>query len=297
MTSKFQVSRAASSKSIGLEVWMDRVLETAERIHPEWNTGDVHALRVAFRRSRTMAEALSEVNPVLQWRKIKKASRPVFHALGALRDTQVERSWVKKLGPPRDPVRMHMLRFFSRQEKEQRKIAKSAVKHFDRKNWRKWKRKLVPEAAFFPMESVVFQRIALSRLNSAWQLYERARKSRSGVAWHRVRIGLKRFRYVVENFLPRRYEVWEKDLKRFQDLLGEVHDLDVLRTSVKAQTAKLDPRVVASWMERIESERKARLKEFQERSSLAESPWSVWRSGFQLGRPLVAMPFPQRRTA
>ena len=75
----------------------------------------------------------------------------------------------------------------------------------------------------------MFQRLALTRLNEALELYERARKGRSRIAWHRLRIGLKGFRYTLENFMPQRYQPWSEDLKRVQDLLGEVHDLDVLR--------------------------------------------------------------------
>ena len=54
---------------------MKRVLDVADKIRPEWDSDDVHDLRVALRRSRTMAEALSEVNPAPGWRKLKKASR------------------------------------------------------------------------------------------------------------------------------------------------------------------------------------------------------------------------------
>ena len=40
----------------------------------------------------------------------------------------------------------------------------------------------------FPVGSVVFQRQALMKLNDAVALYHQARKRKSGVAWHRVRI-------------------------------------------------------------------------------------------------------------
>ena len=96
-------------RQIGLEVWMDRALGTAPKVEPNWRKGEVHDLRVALRRCRTMAEALSEVSPGSRWRRIKKVSRKLFHALGDLHDTQVERDWVKKCGPAADPVRKYML--------------------------------------------------------------------------------------------------------------------------------------------------------------------------------------------
>jgi CHAD domain-containing protein len=285
-------------KSIGLGVWMDRALDRAAKIEPRWRPNDIHQLRVAFRRSRTMAEALSQVDPSTEWRKTKKRSRELFHALGDVRDTQVTREWVRKLAPVRDSARVHLVRVLSQREKKQKKAASKALQNFDRKHWRKLRRKLDRKSAFFPLESVVFQRIALARLSEAYNLYEHARKRRSAVAWHQTRIGIKRFRYVVENFLPQRYALWEKDLKRFQDLLGEVHDLDVLRALIRREGKQLDKPSMERWIGKIEAARKIRLTEFQGKSESANSPWHVWREGFHVaGRVLTAGPLPERRTA
>lgn len=276
---------------------MDRVLERAEQVERGWDADDVHDLRVALRRCRTMADALSEVNPGPGWRKLKKASRDLFHALGDLRDTQVMRAWVKKLGPAGDPVRRHMLGQLSRQEQQHRAGAEQAIDQFDRKEWRKLARKLGPKARFFPLESIVFQRLALTKLNAAVDLYQQARKKRSSLAWHRLRIGVKRFRYIVDNFLPQQSQAWAGDLKRVQDLLGEVHDMDVLRSAIRRQATKLDPAMVAKWIARIESERKVRLTEFISKTTGPESFWLTWRAGFPWGHALVGAPLPQRRTA
>jgi CHAD domain-containing protein len=286
-----------SSKAIGLEVWMDRVLESTDRVRRGWDAHDVHDLRVALRRCRTMADALSEVNPSSGLRKIKKASRDLFHALGDLRDAQVERAWVKELGPASDAVRKHMLRMLPLHEKKRRGMAERALDRFDRKAWKRLARKLASKARFFPMESIVFQRLALARLNAAVELYQKARRGRSGVAWHRLRIGLKRFRYVVENFLPQHSDVWGEDLKRMQDQLGDVHDLDVLRTTIRRESSKFKPEVVALWLERIEAKRNAALQEFLAKMTGPESPWLTWRAGFQWSRSLVRASHPQERSA
>ena len=276
---------------------MDRALERAEQVQPAWNADDVHDLRVALRRCRTMADALSEVNPGSGWRKLKKASREIFHTLGDLRDVQVERSWVKKLRAPGDPLRKRTLRLLSAEEKKHRLSAERALDAFDHKGWKKLTRKLASKASFFPVESVVFQRLALASLNRAVDLYGQARKRRTSIAWHRLRIGIKSFRYIVENFLPQRYEVWADDMKRMQDLLGEVHDMDVLRSRIRKEASKFNPAVIAEWLEKIETERKARLQEFLAKTSGPQSPWLTWRAGFQWGHAPVAASFPQRRTA
>ncbi|HUA01107.1 MAG TPA: CHAD domain-containing protein [Candidatus Aquilonibacter sp.] len=273
------------------------MLEKSAAIEPHWDADEVHDLRVALRRCRTMAEALSEVSPSSGWRKLKKASRAIFHGLGDLRDTQVQREWLKKLGSAGDPVRRHMLRILGAEERKQREVAAKALDAFDRKEWKRLARKLPAKAEFFPSGSVVFQRLALGKLNEAVELYQQARKRRSAVAWHRLRIGLKEFRYIVENFLPERYAVWAADLKVMQDQLGDVHDLDVLRGRLRKESARLDAAALAKWLENIAATRKTRLDEFLAKASGPESPWLVWRAGFQWGHALVAASFPQRRTA
>jgi len=276
---------------------MNKALEGLDDLRPDWDPDDVHDTRVALRRCRTMAEAVREVNPDPGWRKLKKATKRVFHSLGDLRDTQIEKEWVKKFGAPGDSVRKHMLRLLSRREKKCRATAEDALDNFDRKAWRKLSRKLPDKARFFPLDSVVFQREALSRLNEAAALFQKARKRPSSAAWHRTRIGIKRFRYVVENFLPHRYEAWASDLKQMQDLLGDVHDLDVLRTDIKKESANLAPAEVTMWLEKIAAERKSRLNEFRARTSDKNSPWLVWRSGFQWGHALIAASMPEPRDA
>jgi CHAD domain-containing protein len=296
MAQTISLPKPASANS-GFEVWMDRVLQRASEVERSWNEDDVHDLRVALRRCRTMAEALDEVNPSPGWRKLKKSTRELFHALGELRDVQVERGWLKKLAPSGDPVRRHLLTVLAGQEKLDRAKAERALKAFDRKGWKKLTRKLAPKAQFFPLESVVFQRLALARLNQAAELFQKARKSRSTVAWHRLRIGVKSFRYIVENFLPHRCEAWCDDLRRMQDLLGEVHDMDVLRTKVRPLSVRLRPSLVAQWNERIDAKRKACLDAFLQLSAGPSSPWLTWRAGFQWGHVLVAASVPERRTA
>jgi CHAD domain-containing protein len=281
----------------GLDVWMERVLERADNIPPDWDADDIHALRTALRRCRTMADALQQVNPAPGWHKLKQGSRDLFQVMGSLRDTQVKRLWIKKLSRPGDALRKQMLRLLLREEARQCKIAEKTLADFDRKSWRKWSRKLRSKARFFPLESVVFQRLALAELNEAVEFFQLARKRPSSVAWHRVRIALKRFRYLVENFLPQRYEVWIEDLKLLQDLLGDVHDLDVLRVAIRRHRAQLNPELVTLWCDKIKAERKARLGEFLARTTGRESPWLTWRAGFHWGSSIKAAPLPERQTA
>src|ERR1700683_3472164 len=141
------------SKRIGLDVWMNRVLDLAEEVQNGWKSREVHDLRVALRRCRTMADALSEVNPDRGWRELKKVSRKLFRALGALRDTQVEQEWLKKLSAPGDPVRKHMLKVLAGARKEQRGEGGQGREDFERQGWRKSVQKVRGKAPFFSLES------------------------------------------------------------------------------------------------------------------------------------------------
>jgi len=282
---------------IGFDAWMERVIERSELVQKEWSPAAVHDLRVALRRCRTMADALNEIAPGSGWRRVKKQSRELFDTLGELRDAQVEQATVKRLAPSRDAVRKHLLQFLSRQERKRRNESAHALDRFDGKSWRKLARKLQSVSEQFPLESIVFQRLAFERLNQAVDLCQRARKGRSRVAWHRLRIGLKRFRYIVENFLPQRYATWAADLKRMQDLLGEVHDLDVLRAVIRRQCGAFEQGIVRTWFNKIEKERAARLEEFRVFVSEPNSPWHAWRETLPFGYAAKASPAPERAFA
>jgi CHAD domain-containing protein len=297
MSQKTAVSPITEVRGVGLEVWMRRVLDRVENARPNLDAEAVHGLRTALRRCRTMSEALSEVNPDSVWRKIKKSSRELFRALGALRDAQVEREWVKKLAPPRDPLRSRFLRLLSRREKEQLAVARKALDDFDLKDWKKLARKVERKAGLFPVESVVFQRLALAKLEEFAELLGRARKSRGGPSWHRARMGLKHFRYIAENFVPRKFALVSTGVKQLQDLLGAAQDLYVLRADLARHAAEMDPESVARWIASIQVERKARLGEAAAKVTGSGSLLAAWRAAFQWPHPLPFSAALHRRTA
>ncbi len=286
------------AKNDALEKWMERVLRRGQKVRKTWSAADVHDLRVALRRCRTMADALTDTNPSPGWNKLKRSSKKVFHTLGELRDVQVEQEWFKKLLSGATDARTQLLKRLRVLENERLREAQKELDHFDRKEWRKLSKKLRTKADMLPVGSVVFQRQALMKLNDAVALYHQARKRKSGVAWHRVRIAIKRFRYIVENFLPQHYEAWARDLKETQDLLGEIHDLDVLRTYIRRHSRELEPQqTVASWLERIQSARAERLEKFLAKTNGKESLWLDWRSGLQGGNTLLPVLPREIRTA
>ena len=110
---------------------------------------------------------------------------------------------------------------------------RKALRNFDRKRWLALNTRLAKRTGRVRLEGLVFQHLALERLLEAHALHRAALRNRTQVGYHQLRIGIKRFRYTVENFLPQRHERWAPDLRDLQDALGEVHDLDVLRALIR----------------------------------------------------------------
>lgn len=286
----------AGQTPVGLANWMARAAELAEKAWHGCDPDDIHDFRTAIRRCRTLAQAFSEVNPDPGWRKLRKSTRKLFRTSGELRDSQIKLEWLKKLGPASDPLRRHVTSVLERRIVEGQKSWEQALAKFDPKDWRKLSKKLAGKSEFFPNESVVYQRLALTRLNEVAVLYDFARRRRSRIAWHRLRIALKRFRYTLENFTPHRGDSWLDSLKQMQDLLGEVHDLDVLRREIWRHKTKLNPAVIERWIENMERGRKRRLDEFTAIVGKNPPVWQVWRSGFRSVPTLqLAAPVPLRQ--
>jgi exopolyphosphatase/guanosine-5'-triphosphate,3'-diphosphate pyrophosphatase len=265
---------------------MSRVLTEGERVQNKQSPGAVHDLRVALRRCRSMADGLMELDGHPGWVRMKKIGGRLFDSLGTLRDVQVMLGWLEKLAGKNDSVRAALAAKLSHEERAAAEEAQQALKHFDRKQWKKWMRILPARARCVPLGGLALQHLALLRYQEAHELHRHALKRRSRVAWHELRLGVKRFRYCVENFLPARHAAWGDDLKRAQDLLGEVHDLDVLQDSLRHAGAALTAEARGHWREVIGAERSQRLEEYKRHVSGRDSWWSMWRAGLPDGRDL-----------
>jgi len=312
--SKTNTSRA--KKVTGLRYWMLRVLDECDQAAKTFDPDPVHDLRVALRRCRSLADGLIPLDPDPQWKAMKKAGRDLFRRLGDLRDTHVMMEWVEKLEPAasdgndpqqnrqagsgidtngvagqehHDPVAAALLHILRGREKEQKLDAQAALEEFDQKQWRQWSKSLPARAARIRLGSALFKHLALERWTQARELHARALRSRSQVALHSLRIGIKKLRYIVENFLPVEHQAWGNDLKEMQDVLGEVHDLDVLWSTAVTCRVFPDTESRKSWHERILAERAKRVDRYRERMAGNDSLWMVWRKGLPQGKQIEAL--------
>ncbi len=273
-------------RKTGLALWMERVLEECERASLDFSADPVHDLRVALRRCRSIADGLRVMDPDPAWKQMKKAGRQLFRELGELRDSQVMEEWVRHLSDPADSVAITLLQFLAAHEAHLKQQAALALQQFDRKQWRKWMRTLPRRAARVRTGSVLFKHLALERWTEAHQLHRNALRNRSQIAFHSLRIGLKRFRYIVENFLPEQHAAWSNDLKELQDMLGEVHDLDVLWGTALHVNAFPDAGTRTNWHSRIIEERTRRIDNYRAKMVGKNSLWPVWRAQLPVGKQI-----------
>lgn len=303
-----------ASKSAGLRYWMLRVLEECDNVAADFSADPVHDLRVSLRRCRSMADGMMAMDPDRNWKEMKKAGKQLFQRLGALRDVQIMMEWIEKLGIKEEPripspasklahpnpaagqsndfgaqissPTQNLLRILRIRETEQKSEARAALEEFDRKQWKHWNRVLPGRASRIRSGSLLFKHLALERWTSARELHVRAMRNRSQIALHTLRIGIKRFRYIVENFLPEEHQLWGSDLKRMQDLLGEVHDLDVLWATALSCHIFPDEASRESWHARLLEERTKRVDEYRQRTTGPDSLWQVWRAGLPQGKQI-----------
>lgn len=258
---------------------MAKVLRQCDKVEKNFDPEAIHDLRTAIRRCRTIAAGMRQLDSDKGWRRLKKSCRKLFHAMGDLRDKQIMRQWAERLAPESDGFRSKLIGNLSTDERPLRAAAQKALDRFDRKEWRKLCRLLPPRIRRVPKEGLAFQHLALESWMEANDLHRIALRRPSSVAWHRLRIGIKHFRYNVENFLPKRYEEWGPDLKKVQDMLGDIHDLDVLWQELRRMKISTDHEAAARWKAWIDAERSARIAAYRDMMTGSGSLWAVWLAG------------------
>lgn len=273
------ISTGARSEHRDLLFWMDRVLKELENVRTSPDPDAVHDLRVAIRRCRSVAAVMEEVDPDAAWPAMRKAARKLFRALGGLRDAQVMDEWVKKLAPETDPVRAHLQAAFETSEPYLREEALRVAGRFDQKSWKRLARTLRQRARLVPAGGLAAECLALERFEDAKELHAKALRTEKPKPWHALRIGLKRFRYTVESLLPEQYTAWSDSLKRLQDMLGEIHDLDVLSEMVNKSDFVETEDSLKLWHEVIARERHGRIETYRQLTLGKTSIWNTWRAG------------------
>jgi CHAD domain-containing protein len=269
-----------------LRHWMKRVLRERAKARRDLDENSIHDLRVALRRCRAVAEGLEQVDPNPSWKRMRKAAKRLLDSLSGLRDVQVLQTTSKKVKVRRARSRKLLREIWSERERLAENNVAAALDDFDAKQWKKWRRELPDRAAKIPRDSPAVELLALDAWKNGWERHRFAERSRSRVSLHRTRIGIKRFRYSVEDFLPARYEKWSAELKELQDLLGDVHDLDVLWGEISKLRGKISTRESEEWRAAIGERREPLLAKYHKLANGTHSRWSEWRAALPAGGAL-----------
>src|SRR5260221_2131600 len=259
---------------------MKRMLELLNDLRSNPTADIVHDLRVAIRRCRSVAAAIEEIDPHPDWAEMRESARKLFRSMGALRDAQVTAEWLKELQPQDDPLKCGLLQSLASAEQQALKKAIQQASRFDVKRWRELEPALNSRLNRVPVDSDAAKCLALERLQEAKELHRRAMRTESAGPWHALRIGVKRFRYTVEALLPTMHAEWSESLKRVQDALGNIHDLDVLAESVKSAESEIEGAGDSGWQQRIAAVRQGNLLTYRQLALGTTSIWQTWMNGF-----------------
>jgi CHAD domain-containing protein len=275
-----------SVDSSRLTKWMHAVLIELDAVRKNFKPVHVHDLRVALRRCRSIAQGLAELDPDSPWARLRKETKKPLEALGGLRDVEVMRGWIARLHVNDKASTDQLLAKLDELESSAIHRAGRELSKFDRKQWRRWTHHLPGRSARILSDSPAAELLALERWREAWSAHSYAFRTRSKVSLHGLRIALKRFRYSVENFLPTRNAEWGRELKKFQDLLGDIHDLDVLWATIVRLTPATSAPARAKWEAAIQPERARRLAAYRVKMTGPKSRFTVWRAALPEGEAL-----------
>ena len=266
---------------------MQRTLEELAKFHSQPDSDVVHDLRVAIRRSRSVAATVMEIDPHSDWVEMRAIARKLFRAMGALRDAQVTAEWLKELQPQEGALKNLLLESLASRERTALKNAGYQAERFDQDRWGELRLVLVKRLRVIPLDSDAARCLALERLAEAKELHRRALRTEKPAAWHRLRIGVKRFRYTLESLLPALHETHSESLKRIQDVLGDIHDLDVVSDLVSSHGQDGDDRLQTEWEQRISNARQENLLTYRQMALGSASVWQTWMASFPHDRWLT----------
>jgi CHAD domain-containing protein len=229
---------------------------------------------------------MAEVDGHRTWTAVKRLPRKLFRALGALRDLQVLEACVKRLASDDDPLRAKLLNVLEDREAGPYDEVRHTVRTFDQQGWKRLARAAPARARVVAPNGLTAQCLALERYDEFRRLHARAMRTEAPGPWHALRVGLKRFRYAVEILLPERSATWDERLGHIQGLLGEIHDLDVLRPRITQESDGIHVASAASLRHAIATKRRGCIEQYRQCTTGEDSLLREWKAGLPDGRAI-----------
>jgi CHAD domain-containing protein len=203
------------------------------------NPALVHQARVASRRLR---EALPLVAPGSKGRKLERAARRLTRALGPVRELDVALEMLEGLTAGSQAPRGAIARLKQMVREERQRIHAEMCSRVDRVDVGRLRRRAASAAAKGSRARGNPKRVAGAQLRAARRgvRLREAIESAAGLylpdRLHQVRIAVKKLRYAIEvsrELSGSRAVARLRTLKEAQDLLGRLHDHEVLITRVR----------------------------------------------------------------
>lgn len=253
---------------IGREQWAGVVAN--ERRALEGDAEALHDLRVALRRFRVWLRVTADMCDEAPLRVLERALRATQKALGPARDADVVlaawRRWragqqERLSGPGEVEARL------ARKAAASRRIAS---RRLHGGVWAETKRRVesvlerLEKGERLPQTQI--ENIGRSAMKKAWKRvkrrYRRLDKMESENV-HRLRIAVRKLRYIGEFFVPfvgKPANVLSREAKKWQDALGDIHDLDVVMLGIQ----RMPETAVRSWRKTLDRRRRKLTKKLDD---------------------------------
>lgn len=202
----------------------------------------VHDVRVASRRLRTALD-LAGPEQVTGWARHRKRAKALTRALGATRELDVHATRLAALAPElTDPachgVLEHLVEDLDRRRRKARKRMARSVRRIDLAELGELlDGPQIPGPTAAPRIREALEPLLVPELQEPGQHVQ----IEEPAALHRLRIRVKKLRYAVEILAPDAAG-WIRELKAFQEALGDYHDWFTLETALWRCHAELTER-------------------------------------------------------
>src|SRR4029079_13177971 len=220
-------------------------LAALSRALPGAQKGDVQAVHQARVATRRIREALPLVARGRAGKSLKKSERKLTRALGPVRELDVALMNLDQLRNAGDVSEAAVARLGQLVTEERQRLGAEMVRLISHCNLAKFQKKAIDATARGPVASGTRdpRRIAtaLSRAARRAEGLRAAMDNAAGIylpdRLHQVRIAVKKLRYALEiaqDLSGSRATARIRTLKRVQDLLGRMHDLEMLIVRTRA---------------------------------------------------------------
>jgi len=231
------------------------------------STKSIHQLRVSTRRLVATLNLMAPFSESQRAEKLQVNFKKVLKAMGPLRDIQVQAEHLARIDG--NDVIDEFKEYLADQEKQEIKEVRKHLKPGDRQQLTKQVRRLKTEFAGLNEEDekVTDDQVrrsiqrTLRLLRNDWLKCRRRFDPGDSDTLHAMRIALKKLRYAVEAADPILGNVFkrnEREMARFQQLMGDARDLEILSIHLeKWASSKKRRKEVAPVVEEFKQKRKA----------------------------------------